>query len=63
VAIHCGIDIIEVDRVRKALERRGDSFKKKVFTEKEISYCESKNLPVIKALQPVLQRRKQPLKH
>jgi len=43
VAIHCGIDIIEVDRVRKALERRGDSFKKKVFTEKEISYCESKN--------------------
>ncbi|HHV96330.1 MAG TPA: holo-ACP synthase [Clostridiaceae bacterium] len=43
MAIHCGIDIIEVDRIRKAIEKRGNSFKNKVFTENEISYCESKN--------------------
>ena len=33
-----GTDIIEVERVKKAIERPG--FKAKVFTEREIAYCE-----------------------
>lgn len=34
-----GTDIIEVDRVARAIEK--EAFKKKVFSEREISYCES----------------------
>lgn len=36
-----GTDIIEVDRIRKHIEA-GFGFKEKVFTLKEIDYCESK---------------------
>lgn len=35
-----GTDIIEVDRVKKALENK--KFAKSVFTDNEIDYCESK---------------------
>ncbi|MEJ5286824.1 MAG: Holo-[acyl-carrier-protein] synthase [Candidatus Kapaibacterium sp.] len=35
-----GIDIIEVDRIKKAIENYGERFLKRVFTEKEIEYCE-----------------------
>lgn len=34
-----GIDIIEIDRIKDAVEKYGDSFLNKVFTEKEITYC------------------------
>jgi holo-[acyl-carrier protein] synthase len=37
-----GIDIVEVPRVAAAIERHGDRFLKRVFTESEILYCESK---------------------
>ncbi len=39
-----GIDLIEVDRVRQALERpaTGTRFRRRVFTEGEIAYCESR---------------------
>ena len=36
-----GTDIIEVERIKEALEN--DKFANEVFTEKEIEYCESKN--------------------
>jgi holo-[acyl-carrier protein] synthase len=36
-----GIDIIEVDRIRKQIEK-GERFKKRIFTEKEQKYCEPK---------------------
>lgn len=39
--IRCGIDIIELERVDKALSRFGDRFKNKIFTEAERQYCES----------------------
>lgn len=35
-----GIDIIEVERVRKQLDK--NNFKEKIFTEQEIEYCLSK---------------------
>ena len=40
--IKCGTDIIEIERVQKSIEDLGDKFLNKVYTEKEIEYCESK---------------------
>src|ERR1700752_556918 len=37
-----GIDIAEVPRIREAIERHGERFLQRVFTEGEIQYCESK---------------------
>ena len=37
-----GIDIAEVDRVRKAVERYGAHFLERVYTAAEIAYVESK---------------------
>ncbi len=39
--IGIGTDIIEVERIRKHIEA-GFGFREKVFTQKEIDYCESK---------------------
>lgn len=36
-----GIDHCEVDRMRDALARWGDRFRDRVFTEREIAYCEA----------------------
>jgi holo-[acyl-carrier protein] synthase len=35
-----GVDIAEVVRVRGAIERQGERFLKRVYTEKERTYCE-----------------------
>ncbi|HUY20690.1 MAG TPA: holo-ACP synthase [Candidatus Binataceae bacterium] len=39
-----GIDLIEVERVKAALERpaTGARFRARVFTEREVAYCESR---------------------
>ena len=37
-----GIDIIEIDRIKESIEKTGENFLNKVFTKKEIEYCESK---------------------
>lgn len=37
-----GIDIAEVRRIREAIERHGERFLKRIFTDGEIQYCESK---------------------
>ena len=34
-----GVDIIEIPRVRRVLERYGDRFQQRVFTPDEIAYC------------------------
>ena len=40
--IYCGIDIIEIDRIRKSIEELGNVFINKIYTNMEIEYCESK---------------------
>jgi len=35
-----GVDIAEVGRVQGAIERQGERFLKRVFTERERAYCE-----------------------
>lgn len=37
-----GIDIAEVPRVRQAIERFGERFLRRVYTDGEILYCDSK---------------------
>jgi holo-[acyl-carrier protein] synthase len=37
-----GIDIAEVPRIRKSIERFGNRFLQRIFTPGEIRYCESK---------------------
>ena len=37
-----GIDIAEVPRIREVIARHGERFLKRIFTEGEIQYCESK---------------------
>lgn len=39
--ISCGTDIIEINRIKKTIERLGNKFITTIYTEKEIEYCES----------------------
>lgn len=39
----CGTDIIEIDRIKNAIDNLGDVFINKIYTENEINYCEEKN--------------------
>lgn len=41
--IACGTDIIEIERVKNSIENIGDKFLNKIYTSKEIQYCENKN--------------------
>jgi holo-[acyl-carrier protein] synthase len=40
-----GIDIVEVHRIKKAIDRWGDSFIHRIFTPWEINYCGNKQFP------------------
>ena len=37
-----GVDIMEVPRMKASIERFGAHFLKRVFTDAEIAYCDSK---------------------
>ncbi len=41
--ISCGTDIIEIDRIKESIETLQDKFLERIYTKKEIQYCESKN--------------------
>ena len=40
--IKCGTDIVEIERIKDSIEKLGDKFLNKVYTEEEIKFCESK---------------------
>jgi len=40
--VKCGIDIIEISRIKESIESLGQRFLNKIYTDKEIEYCESK---------------------
>jgi len=40
--IKCGVDIIEIGRIKQSIETLGVKFIQKVYTQEEIEYCESK---------------------
>ncbi len=37
-----GIDIIEIARIRQSVEKLGDQFLQRIFTQSEIDYCKKK---------------------
>ena len=41
--ITCGTDIIEINRIKESIEKLGEHFLNKIYTKKEIEYCESKS--------------------
>lgn len=40
--VKCGVDMIEISRIKESIETLGDKFLNKIYTKKEIDYCESK---------------------
>jgi holo-[acyl-carrier protein] synthase len=40
-----GLDIIEINRIKKSLEKYSTRFENKIFTDKEIDYCQSQADP------------------
>jgi holo-[acyl-carrier protein] synthase len=42
MVVGLGTDIIEIERVRRSLERYGEQFRRRIFTVGEIAYCESR---------------------
>src|SRR5436853_897661 len=40
-----GVDMVEVERIQHSLDRFGERFMKRVFTEGEIAYCVSMKFP------------------
>lgn len=37
-----GIDIIEINRIKESIDSLGESFKERIYTKKEIEYCENR---------------------
>ena len=42
--IKCGTDIIEIDRIKESIDSLGENFINRIYTNKEIEYCESKKI-------------------
>lgn len=42
--VTCGVDIIEVNRIKNAITNIEEKFLDRVYTKKEIQYCNSKNI-------------------
>ena len=40
-----GVDMVEVERIQHSLDRFGERFLRRVFTEGEIAYCQSMKFP------------------
>ena len=40
-----GVDVIDMQRIRTTIEEMGHAFLRKLFTEGEVAYCQSKRAP------------------
>jgi holo-[acyl-carrier protein] synthase len=45
VPVRVGVDLIEIERIRRALDRHGSEFKDRCFTDAEQAYCDGKPNP------------------
>lgn len=41
--VTCGTDIIEIDRIKSLIDEANDRYLSRIYTKKEIEYCESKH--------------------
>ncbi len=44
MAVFCGTDIISVTRIKNSITELGETFIKRIYTDEEINYCESKRM-------------------
>ena len=42
--VSCGVDIIEISRIKSSIENLGEKFINQIYTKQEIEYCENANL-------------------
>ena len=42
--VSCGNDIIRISRIQDSIQQLGETFLKRVYTDEEISYCESRRM-------------------
>jgi len=40
-----GIDMVQISRIKSALERWGNRFAHRIFTDREVDYCSQKAIP------------------
>jgi holo-[acyl-carrier protein] synthase len=40
--LRTGVDIIEIDRIREGIDRHGERFYQRFFTQRERDYCEDR---------------------
>jgi len=40
-----GVDVVDIQRMKETLVEQGDAFRRRVFTEAEIDYCDRKPRP------------------
>ena len=45
--IGLGIDATDIPRIAETIERYGDRFVQRIFTENEVAYCRQRRLPAI----------------
>ena len=45
--IGLGFDATDIDRIADAIERYGDRFVRRIFTDGEVAYCTQRRLPAI----------------
>jgi holo-[acyl-carrier protein] synthase len=44
---YIGVDIIEIGRIQQAIERWGDRFLRRIYTDAELSICRGKPLVIL----------------
>ena len=44
MAICCGVDIVEIERIKHSFDTCGNEFRDRVFTAREIDYCEGRKM-------------------
>ena len=44
MSIYCGTDIIEIERIKNQIQTYGNNFLDRIYTKREIEYCESKKI-------------------
>src|SRR4051812_16314844 len=37
--VQCGVDLIEVDRIQAAVEKWGERFMRRIWTDRELTFC------------------------
>jgi holo-[acyl-carrier protein] synthase len=42
-----GIDLVDVSRIEKILQKRGDAFIRRIYSAEEVSYCQGRSRPAL----------------